>query len=253
MLLDLDLGVVIAQTRGMDKNAFRRLLKKAKRRCDLSRVVSVTRDLCSSWDGVLRAELDRKGKRIFIRVDRFHLVRNLINELYKKVYAPERMRLREEQRYREARELFVNRFRFRKRRDRLVAVDERYGTAKVKKLDAMLERFPDIEALYELKEDIFALLDLGPGSGDLFEKRFNRILRKAIQFNLHGLVDRLIRHKDAIKANLLNEPTPMLPEQCFVAVRAAERRRKSFRSERSRERHYRAMLRSAIQARKRAG
>lgn len=250
MLLDLDLGVVIAQTRGVDKRAAKRLLKKAKMRCDLSRVVSVTRDLCSSWDHVLHAELDRKGKRISIRVDRFHLIRNLINELYTKIYAPTRMRLREEGRLREARELFLNRFRFRKRRDRLEKDDERYRTVKIKKLDAMLERFPEIAKLYELKEDIFKLLDLGPGQADLFDTRFDLILRKAIHFKLNGLVDRLIRHREAIEANILNEPTPMLPEQCFVAVRAAERRRKCFRSERSRERYYRAMLRSAIRERR---
>jgi hypothetical protein len=247
MLLDLDLGVVIAQTRGVDKDAARRLLKKAKRRSDLSRVVSVTRDLCSSWDTVLHAELDQgEEKRITIRVDRFHLVRNLINELYTKIYAPTRMDLREKGQTRKAKELFRNRFRFRKRRDRLVKEDERYGTVKVKKLDAMLEKFPEIAELYDLKEEIFTLLDLGPGDEDQFDERFDWILRKAIQLKLEGLVDRLIRHREAIESNLFNDPTPMLPEQCFVAVRAAEKRRKSFRTERSRERYYRAMLRSAI-------
>lgn len=246
MLLDLDLGVVIAQVKGLGGQAAFRLLKKAKRRCDLSQVESVTRDLCEHWDGILHAELDRKDHRISIRVDRFHLVRNLINELYTKIYAPKRMRLREEKHFHAARQLFVNRYRFRKRRDRLVADDKRYGTVKVKKLDAMLDRFPDISALYELKEDIFELLDLGPGDGKLFEKRFHRILKKAIRFKLHGLVDRLIRHQAAIEAHILSPPTRMLPEQCFVSVRAAERRRKSFRTERSRERYYRAKLKSAI-------
>lgn len=252
MLLDLDLGVVIAQVRGVDQMAARRLLKKAKKRCDLSRVESVTRDLCEHWDAILHVELDRKNKRISVRVDRFHLVRNLINELYSKIYAPERMRLREEGHFRAARELFVNRYRFRKRRRRLLQEDERYGTTKVKKLDAMLERFPDIAELYELKEDIFRLLDLGPGKAKLFETRFYRVLRKAIHLGLHGLVDRLIRHQEAIEANILSPPTRMLPEQCFVSVRSAERRRKSFRTERSRERHYRAMLRSAIRERRSA-
>jgi len=247
MLLDLDLGVVIAQVRGLDKQAAYRLIQKAKRRCNLSQVKSVTRDLCERWDSVLHAELDRKGHRISIRVDRFHLVRNLINELYTKIYAPKRMRLREEEYFHAARQLFVNRYRFRKRRDRLMADDKRYGTVKVRKLDAMLERFPDIAALYELKEDIFELLDLGPGDEKVFEVRFNRILKKAIRFKLDGLVERLIRHQAAIEANIFNPPTRMLPEQCFVSVRAAERRRKSFRTERSRERYYRAKLKSAIQ------
>lgn len=246
MLLDLDLGVVIAQVRGLDKNAALRLITKAKKRCDLSQVKSVTRDLCEHWDPILHAELDRRGHRISIRVDRFHLVRNLINELYTKIYAPTRMRLREEGYIRDARELFVNRYRFRKRRKRLVSDDDRFGTVKVKKLDAMLDHFPDIKALYGLKEDIFKLLDLGPGDAKRFEVRFYRILKKAIKLGLHGLVDRLIRHQSAIEANILSPPTRMLPEQCFVSVRAAERRRKSFRTEKSRERYYRAMLRSAI-------
>jgi hypothetical protein len=252
MLLDLDLGVVIAQVRGLDKKAAYRLMKKAKKRCDLSQVQSVTRDLCEHWDPILHAELDRKDKRISIRVDRFHLVRNLVNELYTKIYAPERMRLREEGYLREARELFVNRYRFRKRRARLQAIDARYGTVKVKKLDAMLDRFPEIKALYKLKEAIFKLLDLGPGDEKIFEDRFYRILKKAIELGLHGLVDRLIRHQDAIEANILSPPTRMLPEQCFVSVRAAERRRKSFRTERSRDRYYRATLRSAIREQREA-
>jgi hypothetical protein len=246
MLLDLDLGVVIAQVRGLDKQAAYRLLQKAKKRCDLSQVESVTRDLCEHWDAVLHSELDQKDHRVSIRVDRFHLVRNLINELYTKIYAPKRMQLREEGYMHAARELFVNRYRFRKRRSRLKADDDRFGTVKVKKLDTMLDRFPDIRKLYELKEDIFDLLDLGPGDEKRFEKHFYRILQKAIRFQLHGLVDRLIRHQAAIEANILSPPTPMLPEQCFVSVRAAERRRKSFRTERSRERYYRARLKAAI-------
>lgn len=133
------------------------------------------------------------------------------------------MQLREENLYHAARELFLNRYRFRKRRGRLVADDEHFGTVKVKKLDALLERFPDIATLYELKDDIIHLMDLGPGKEMNFDIRFNRILRKAIRLKLDGLVDRLIRHRDAIEANIMNPPTRMLPEQCFVSVRAAER------------------------------
>jgi hypothetical protein len=249
MLLDLDLGVVIAQVRGLDKKAALRLFQKAKRRCDLSRVKTVTRDLCEHWDGIICEQL---GRKVSIRVDRFHLIRNLINELYTKIYAPERMQLREEGYLREARELFVNRYRFRKRRSRLIADDEKYGTAKVKKLDAMLMKFPHIAELYELKEDIFELLDLGPGDGREFNRRFRDVLNKAIEFNLIGLVQRLNRHRAAIRSNILKPPTPMLPEQCFVSIRASERRRKGFRTEYSRERYYRAMLRSAIRQQREA-
>ena len=252
MLLDLDLGVVIAQVHGVDKEAARRLINKARKRCDLSRVKSVTRDLCVTWDSVLYAELNRPSFRVEIRVDRFHLVRNVINELYTKIYAPLRMSLREDQRFKEARMLFLNRFRFRKRRDRLVEDDERLGTVKVKKLDTMLNRFPEIADLYQLKEDFFKLMDLEPHEEELIDKRFEQILRKAIALNLHGLVDRLIRHREVIENNIKSVPTHMLPEQCFVALRAAERRRKSFRTDRSRERYCRARLRSAIRARRRA-
>jgi len=251
MLLDLDLGVVIASVRGLDNAAAIRLFKKAKKRCDLSQVKSITRDLCENWDKAIHDHLDRKDYEVQVRVDRFHLVRNLMGELYSKVYAPKRMKMRDEGYIREARELFVNRYRFRKRRDRLIEDDKRYRTSKVKKLDAMLDHFPDIAALYELKEDIFEFLDLGPDDQDIFESRFHWILNKAVKFNLSGLVDRLIRHQVAIEANILSPPTRMLPEQCFVSVRAAEKRRKCFRTERSRERYYRARLRSAIQDRRR--
>lgn len=250
MLLDLDLGVVIASVRGLDNLAASRLFKKAKRRADLSKVESVTRDLCEHWDKAIHEYLDRDHFKVQVRVDRFHLIRNLIGELYKKIYAPNRMMLRESGNTREARELFVNRYCFRKRREHLEEEDKRYGTSKVKKLDAMLSRFPDIAALYDLKEEIFKLLDLGLDDGEQFNDHFYNVLKKAIHFGLHGLVDRLIRHQSAIEANILSPPTRMLPEQCFVSVRAAERRRKGFRTERSRERFYRAQLRSAIQARR---
>lgn len=253
MLLDLDLGVTIASVRGQDRGAARRLIARARRRCDLSRVESVTRDLCDIWDDILHEELDTFERAVSIRVDRFHLVRNLLNELYTKVYASERMLLRDCGRFREARELFVNRYRFRKRRSRLMADDKKYGTNKTGKLDLMLYKYPIIKDLYNLKEGIFKLLDLGPGDGRHFERLFNKVLGKALSFSLHGLADRLRRHKRAIKESILNDPPPMLPEQCFVRLRAAERRRKSFRTERSRDRYYRAKLRSAILARRQVG
>jgi hypothetical protein len=253
MLLDLDLGVVIASVRGKDRDAARRLIATARKRCDLSRVKSVTRDLCDIWDPVLHEELDREDGPVSIRVDRFHLVRNLINELYTKVYASERMLLRDCGRLREARRLFVNRYRFRKRRSRLLADDEKYGTNKAGKLDRMLQDFPLIAGLYDLKEKIFELMELGPADGRRFQQLFNEVIRDALHLQLDGLVDRMRRHKDAIRENILNEPPAILPEQCFVACRAAERRRKAYRTERSRDRYYRAKLRSAILERRRAG
>jgi len=252
MLLDLDLGVTIASVRGQDRKAARRLIVKAKKRCDLSQVRSVTRDLCDIWDDILHEELDREDRPVSIRVDRFHLIRNLIKELYTKVYASERMALRDHGLYKEARELFVNRYRFRKRRSRLIADDERYGTNKARKLDLMLWKYPLIKDLYVLKEQIFELLDLGPGDGRLFNQLFHKVVGRALSFNLVGLAKRLRRHRKAIRDCILKEPPPMLPEQCFVKLRAAERRRKSFRTERSRDRHYRAKLRSAILARRHA-
>jgi len=252
MLLDLDLGVVIASVRGQDRKAARRLLAKAKKRCDLSHVESVTRDLCDIWDYVLHEELDRETGSVSIRVDRFHLVRNLINELYTKVYASERMLLRDCGQYREARQLFVNRFRFRKRRSRLMADDEKYGTNKTGKLDAMLSRFPLISELYGLKERIFELMDLGPGEGKRFHRLFHQVVGEALSMGLRGLADRLRRHRKAIRENILNDPPATLPEQCFVKIRAAERRRKSFRTERSRKRYYRANLKMAVLARREA-
>lgn len=39
MLLDLYLGVVIAQVKGKDQQAAYRLIQKAKKRCDLTQVV----------------------------------------------------------------------------------------------------------------------------------------------------------------------------------------------------------------------
>jgi hypothetical protein len=253
MLLDLDLGVVIASVRGQDRGAARRLLDKAKRRCDLSRVKSVTRDLCDIWDGVLHDELDTEDGPVSIRVDRFHLVRNLINELYTKVYASERMLLRDCGRFREARLLFVNRYRFRKRRSRLEAYDDKFGTNKAGKLDVMLSRYPLIADLYDLKERIFKLMDLGPGDGRRFQRHFQQVVGGALSLGLQGLADRLRRHRKAIRENILNDPPATLPEQCFVKIRAAERRRKSFRTERSRSRYYRAKLRSAILARRQVG
>jgi hypothetical protein len=253
MLLDLDLGLTIASVRGQDRKAACRLIAKAKSRCELSRVKSVTRDLCDIWDNILHEELDTWDRAVSIRVDRFHLVRNLINELYTKVYASERMFLRDCGRFREARELFVNRYRFRKRRSRLIADDEKYGTNKARKLDLMLFKYPLIADLYELKEDIFKLLDQGPGDGKCFHRLFHQVAGKALSFNLTGLASRLKRHKKAIRDCILKEPPPMLPEQCFVRLRAAERRRKSFRTERSRDRYYRAKLRSAILARRQVG
>lgn len=252
MLLDLDLGVTIASVRGQDRGAARRLLVKAKERCDLSNVESVTRDLCDIWDGVLHEELDTEAGPVSIRVDRFHLVRNLINELYTKVYANERMLLRDCGRFREARLLFVNRYRFRKRRSRLMADDDKYGTNKTGKLDVMLSRYPLIADLYELKERIFELMDLGPGDGRRFQRLFHRVVGDALSMGLSGLAERLRRHRKAIRENILNDPPATLPEQCFVKIRAAERRRKSFRTERSRNRYYRAKLRSAILARRQA-
>jgi len=252
MLLDLDLGVVIASVRGQDRQAARRLLAKAKKRCDLAHVESVTRDLCDIWDFALHEELDREGQPVSIRVDRFHLVRNLINELYTKIYASERMLLRDCGQYREARQLFVNRYRFRKRRSRLIADDEKYGTNKTGKLDTMLSRFPLIAEFYELKERIFELIDLGPGEEQRFHRLFHQVVGDALSMGLRGLADRLMRHRKAIRENILNDPPATLPEQCFVKIRAAERRRKSFRTERSRKRYFRAKLKMAVLARREA-
>ena len=60
-------------------------------------------------------------------------------------------------------------------------------------------------------------------------------MKIAKSLGLEKLAGSLRRHQEAIRNTLQAVPTHFLPEQCFVPFRAAERRRKSFRTDKSRE------------------
>ncbi len=244
-LLDLDTGTVLAIARGKDRKAAEALLAWASIRYDLSRVETVTRDLNLAWDVVLHRHLDRPGQPIVIRVDRFHLVRNLIKVIYR-LYTEERTRLREEGRKVASKQIFRNRYRFRKRRSRLEKNDRLHHTVGVRKLEAMLAQNPKLRELYELKELIYQLVDLEPDQIGEFPDLLARICRLARDLGVKGLVDRLARHGSFIQNNLVSQSTHYLPEQCFVPYRAAERVRKSFRTDRSREVYLLARAREVI-------
>jgi len=93
VLFDLELGCIIASVRGKDQKAARRLFEKAGRRVDLTQVESITRDLCSAWDEEIHRVLDWDGKAV-VRVDDFHLVRHVLNEVYAKGFVGERQKPR---------------------------------------------------------------------------------------------------------------------------------------------------------------
>jgi hypothetical protein len=250
VLFDLELGCIIASVRGKDQKAARRLFEKASRRVDLSEVETITRDLCSAWDGEIHRVLDRGGKTVVVRVDDFHLVRHVMNEIYAKGFVGERQKLRKAGRTAEARELFLLRFAFRARRRKLKARDRKYGTARYARLRRLLDRNPRLKKLYQLKEAFLRLLERDATDPE-FDRRYLRLVERAREMGLDKLADSLIRHSAFVLNAKLFHGGRHLPEPCLSRYRHAERRRRSFRTERSRDRWERAQLKSMILQRRR--
>jgi len=250
VLFDLELGCIIASVRGKDQRAARRLFEKAGRRVDLSQVETITRDLCSAWDAEIHRALDRDGRAVVVRVDDFHLVRHVLNEVYAKGFVGERQKLRKAGRTAEAREVFLLRFAFRARRRKLKARDRKYGTARDTRLRRLLDRNPRLRKLYQLKEAFLQLLERDATDPE-FDQRYMRLVDRARAMRLNKLADSLIRHSEFVLNAKLFDGGRHLPEPCLSRYRHAERRRRSFRTEKSRDRWERAQLKSMILQRRR--
>lgn len=242
VLVDLDRGVLVASVRGIDARAAKRLFRVAQRRADLSHVETVTRDLCDDWDKVIFAAL---SQRVAITVDDFHLVRAVMRVIYGRAYVGERQRLRHDGKTAAARELFLNRHRFLKLRRRLLEDDKRNHTKKARKLAAVLRKYPHLRRLYYLKERFLALLDRNLSAAD-FQQELIHLIETAQRLKLSRLAKLLVRHSPFICA-ARQQPRPHYhPEQCHAIYRHIERRRKSFRTDRARARHERAILAQAL-------